>query len=430
MSMKQFMANNNSSELLTISIYEKIFIFVLLFLSTSHGGIPLFSNMRSVNPLSGDPVVQITWSFLYLIAVMIVFIRRNLLSVIRDNPLIFILTGYAVFSIFWSPEPQLTFRRSIALIGTTFVSIYLAYSMDLEKLQIYLFSVLFFCAIASILSVILIPDYSLQLYGGDTAWRGIYGHKNHLGRMMFLMSILGLILSNNYKGSKWMFFVGSTIISLALLYLSHSMTSFAVMSISLAVYLLITIRLKNRYLFISMLFILFSALLTIFLYVYFTSGLDNAFRSYLDKDITLTGRTYLWHLIWNEIENSFWLGHGYNGFWTSLNKSCLLIRYKFGADVTHAHSGILGLWLDLGLIGVLSFITLIIQLFYRLYFWVRNDASKKTYIFPFVFIVAFITINTTESMILVRNYFFWIIFVTLFIKFKYSGEVELVKKAQ
>ena len=179
---------------------ESIFIILLLFMSTSGGGLPLISSFRQEAALSGDLLVQIVWSSMYL-ATFILLLRHW--QVIRPHifqniPMI-LLTALAFLSCLWSISPELSARRSVALLGTTIVGFYLGTKCSIQELLKLILWTLVSCAVLSIFVVLFLPDIGMQYYEGGYVWRGIYGHKNHFGRIMLFGVLVSFILSIQKK---------------------------------------------------------------------------------------------------------------------------------------------------------------------------------------------------------------------------------------
>ncbi len=402
----------------TWSRWGQVYVIVVLFLSTSAGGLPVVSHFRAVaDPLAGDPLVQITWAILYLIAALLLFHdRRQAMSLVQDNPLIFILTGYACVSLFWSEVPQVTFRRIVALIGTTMVATYIGVSAEPKELFRLLVWVFGICAFTSIIVVLAFPEHGLQSYAGSFAWCGIYGHKNHLGRIMFLSSIVGLGLLLSERGGKRILFLILAVGSVALLFMSRSLTSVIALVAGIMAFPVLLGMKLDRLLLVSTATFLLEILVWI-LCVQISdlsySKVDHILRYYLGRDITLSGRVLVWELSWQQVKHAFLLGHGYSAFWAGPVSPCAVIWSKLGRTVSHAHSGILDLWLELGLVGVAFYASLLIQYVLRLFRWVQSGVRFESYIFAALFLLSFFLINLVESMVLGRNYFFWIMFVTM-----------------
>jgi O-antigen ligase len=73
---------------------------------------------------------------------------------------------------------------------------------------------------------------------------------------------------------------------------------------------------------------------------------------------TLTGRTLLWRQFGSQVADRPLLGYGYGGFWTPAR--IMEIADAEGWVITHPHSSYLDLALDLGILGAVAFVSVIL----------------------------------------------------------------------
>lgn len=79
------------------------------------------------------------------------------------------------------------------------------------------------------------------------------------------------------------------------------------------------------------------------------------------KDLTFSGRTYIWGGVINAIQDRPFLGYGVGGvFWDQQSNITRSIWRDVGFHIPHSHSGILDVWLNYGVVGVLLFAALFI----------------------------------------------------------------------
>jgi O-antigen ligase len=123
----------------------------------------------------------------------------------------------------------------------------------------------------------------------------------------------------------------------------------------------------------------------------------------------LTGRTFLWQLIAEQIQRHPWLGAGYGGFWVYNGKAydSVISQLDWGPP-SQAHNGYLDILNDIGIIGFAIFATLIVnhvRNLYRLHVLQRDDIV----FFHAALIFAAILINFAESSFLRYTDFWWIL---------------------
>jgi exopolysaccharide production protein ExoQ len=411
---------NISQKPISLSKFESIFIVILLILSTGGGGLPLISSLRQNENFAGDSLVQIVWSAMYVVTFILILRHWRVIKphILKNIPIIF-LTGLAFLSSLWSINPELSIRRSIALLGTTLVGFYLGAKCNIQDLLKYTLLALVFCAVLSFIVVIFLPDIGLQYYEEGFVWRGIYGHKNHFGRIMFFAMLISYIISIQKKKSLRAWLITLSALFAGLLFASKSTTAIVILCFMGAIipvfkFNKIDYRLKGVFLSIVLATLILSTVLILNMSI---TVIDNLFRQFLGKDITLGGRTLIWSMCWPYIKESFFLGYGYNVFWTESSGPAEIIRKVMNINVAHGHNGVIDLLLQLGVVGLGLFLIVFYQYISRTIrnFKARVYFNKSEYLFPIFFIFCFVGLNIAESMILKKNYFFWILFIALMV---------------
>lgn len=178
--------------------------------------------------------MQLLFAGTYLIVIALLTLRwRKTLCVLRSNSFIWCFIGLAVASVLWSFEPSVTLRRSIAIVGTSAFGLYIA-SRYTPKQQLEILGWTF--GIITLLSWVyglILPKYGIMSGVHAGSWRGIYTHKNGLGRVMVSAFIVFLLLlgSGRYR---WLKVMGLCA-SFALLLLSTSKTALVLFVLMLLV---------------------------------------------------------------------------------------------------------------------------------------------------------------------------------------------------
>lgn len=135
---------------------------------------------------------------------------------------------------------------------------------------------------------------------------------------------------------------------------------------------------------------------------------ENFIVGVLNKDISFTGRTYLWDFALSKINENIYLGSG---------ASERSIEGITGTLYPHPHSLLLDLLTKGGLMMLVVFIILCI-VFYRKYKRANSNIIKKVILTTlFVFLIGE-TINSTQYKI-----FFW----TLFVLIEYAEQLEKIR---
>jgi exopolysaccharide production protein ExoQ len=133
----------------------------------------------------------------------------------------------------------------------------------------------------------------------------------------------------------------------------------------------------------------------------------------LGKDPTLSSRVPLWQSLAPFMLDRFWLGFGYEAFWSDNNYAVQIVVERVKFRPWYAHNGVIELWLGLGMVGLALMIYVFLRLTAlaatRLYQDETNPAWQLALVFAFQFLVQ----NFSESTILMRNSMFWSLLVML-----------------
>ena len=395
-------------------------------------------------------LMQIIFLVIYTITLFLLIKRwKQVLNLLIKEKFIVLLIGLALVSIFWSDAPTFTLRRSVALAGTTLFGIYLATYYSLKQ-QLQLLSCTFGIAILlSFIYALMFPEYGVM--GGTTlagTWRGIYSHKNTLGSVMVLSASVFMLLAVEVK-KRFLLWCGFSF-SLVLLILSTSKSALASIIIILAALVLYWV-LQKRYAtaiscaiavtIVSVCFLL-QVSANIYLPVVVNSAISDLQNSDQNKMsfpsenlrtvtgenlTTFTGRTKLWPRVLDQIKERPLLGYGYNGFWT-VTEEATQIRKSVGEFAKHSHNGFLDIWIDLGLVGMILFLTGFIMTLFRTLVWLR---LKKTSIdlWPLLYLGILVLINLVGSNLLEQNKIFWVLYVAVVFSTLVRPQLHLRQKA-
>lgn len=394
-------------------LWEYLFAIFTLFLSTG-AVIPLLQKNSGVvfNSLQGNVMLQVLWLGVYGITALLwlLYPQQIQKKAFKDKPL-WVLVGAAFLSTVWSVAPLVTLRGSAALLGTTMFGIYLATRYTKEDLIKLLAWALGVSAVLSLGFVMFLPSYGLQSYNRLIAWQGIYVNKNNLGCFMALSAITWLIFSlistSKAKRLGGLCFCG---FSLVLLYFSKSTTSLVIffMLLIITLFYLICRHYKPRLRLLFTFILIFS---TVCLIIGLISNIDISLTA-MGKDATISGRTKLWYVVWQMIQQRPWLGYGYNAFWLEWNGPSRAIWRVLTWNPPHAHNGYLDVWLQIGFVGLVLFILSFAINFYRAIINVlRNDSIVK--MFTLLILTFLLVHNITESTILKQNNIFWVLYTAV-----------------
>lgn len=384
---------------------EKVFVVATLILSTTAVIPVLRANMGfSYSVAAGDPLIQALWLGVYgLAGVALLFRYRSAVRLILSNWPLFLLVGLTLLSVFWSYAPPVTLRRGTALIGTSFFGLFFALRFSFSEQVRLLATAMSLIAAASWVFALFYPNIGIHYGLYDGAWRGVFHHKNELGRMMTLAVGVNLALLSTRP---WKALAGLTM-AVPLIVLSTSKSALVVvLTLLLLVPVFRTLRTKSS----RMIPLAAGAVLLAGSLAMWLATNSERVLALLGRESTLTGRTELWSILLREIWRYPLLGYGYHGFWPGQHPAVRTVWNAVGWEAWHAHNGLLDLWLDLGLLGVGIFVWITVQFTRRAVQAFRSSKTSET-LWPLLFLSFMLLYNLTESAILLQNSIFWILYV-------------------
>jgi len=387
--------------------------FAWLGLLVASGGVlpilkPILGFQGRDEGLAGDPFAQAIWLAIYATAAVLLFIR--LPRVVRALPAlgtIWIILAVALASPAWSAAPEVSVRRSFALLGTTIFALYLGTRFTRHELVRILFAVYVAAVPLNILAGV------MGIGAPYGVWMGTFSSKNLLGQAMVLSTVVCLLFTLSETGWKRGLGLATTALSCALLILSNSKTSAVVLFAS--VMLLIPLRvLRLRYRVAEL--AVTATLVGAGTLAVWIAGNSAAVLNLLGRDATLTGRVQLWGMLWQMIQQKPWIGYGYGGFWLYWNGPSAAIwqvsMARYGWLPPNGHDGFIDLWLDLGVVGLVAFVVNFAASFVRS-FGVAREAQSFLDLFPVMFLYIMVLANLTESALVIHNSLMWVLFVTI-----------------
>lgn len=150
----------------------------------------------------------------------------------------------------------------------------------------------------------------------------------------------------------------------------------------------------------------------------------------LGKSATLTGRVEIWEKVTNLAEQHTWFGWGWVSYWPPWVEPFASLDTKANLAVMSAHSAWLDTWLQLGIVGVLVLLPLVLLTTWRT--WFRAvDRPRRGYgpplphatsaLWPFLVMVALLVQSLTESRLLIEGN--WLLLVVLAVKSRFDFEL-------
>jgi exopolysaccharide production protein ExoQ len=384
------------------TIIERCALFMLLMLATGAGvGIFIGRDAATAASSGGEPIIQVAFGLMYLLVFVFVAVRyRSAVFLVYQEKWIALLCLWCLASVVWSVDPGETFRRSLALIGTSMVGLYVGMRYEPKQLLRILAVCIGIGAIASLVAGLVVPSIGIL---PDGAWQGVFFLKNALARLMALGALCFAVLAIGQRRYRTVS-IGMIVLCFTLMVLAKSATALVV---SLMVFALLPFRRilawPNRRLIAPM---IAAALVAVPAALWAIKNMD-AILGVLNRESSLTGRLPLWHLVRQEIVSRPLLGYGFSAFWTS--SEAARIQSIVVWDVPNAHNGFLEVLLGVGLVGLAILAAGLLANLVRSVRAVRADGDVD-HAWPLVFLIFLVFYSLTESSMLVVNSILWMLY--------------------
>jgi exopolysaccharide production protein ExoQ len=375
-------------------------------LNSSMGGLAAY-NQNLVERLEG-PLI------LLLCAVLSAKYFGQLVNLLLDNYLFLLLGLLTISSALWSQFPKMSFESGVYQAMNIWFALYLAVRFRPQQ-QLALFQALgWVVVVASIALALFFPAYGRDQSMGITGlgtilgtWIGIFNHKNFCAIVVcFLLSAsLYRVPPDSTSRQLRATFV---VLALFLVVMTRSHTGWVVAAVLFgyvtAMRILRKVHGRDR-----------AALVVGSLVVFIAIGCIVA-RNYsalmvmFGKDATLTGRTDIWQAAFQSAAKRPLLGYGYQAFWHGVQGESANVVLTLGFIPPHAHSGFLETWLELGVVGLLLFLTSIVQAFRNAYLCRLRGWSRHAE-WCLCIVLLTVTANVAEITVMTPNYVVWIMYI-------------------
>ncbi|WP_017324080.1 O-antigen ligase [Synechococcus sp. PCC 7336] len=394
--------------------FEELYcIFCLLFFA---GAFTLTVRQTLGVPVtSGDPLTTLL-NVVTLVATMaLVALRyRRVIQMAKRGLLLWLFVGFCCLSVLWSRDPDFTIDQSITLLRVTLFGLYFAARYTLAEQLRLLARTACIVVVGSLLYGVALPSYGVTGRGGELtdqalrhlgAWRGLFVHKNVLGRVLGLCTVVLFLQARQGGRRAWMFWLvwGLTgILAVG----SQSKTAIA-MYVSLSTLLALASTLRWKFVLsvpVWLTAIAISFCLVALLLYNFETILELAGR-----DATLSGRTKLWTAAMTQLFHRPLLGYGYSAFWRADSQPMLALWFEAGFDPRNGHNGFLDLALELGSIGLLSFFLTFAVTAGRSLLWALRSRDAVG-LYPLGLLAYMVAANLSESPLLQHN-LMWTLYV-------------------
>ncbi|MBX2881692.1 MAG: O-antigen ligase family protein [Granulosicoccus sp.] len=367
-------------------------------------------------PLASDlliSLVTVGWLAMYLTAITGLFASFGINWItwlVRYRLPLTCLVAGAVFSTAWSMDSALTLERSIHLVGTSLIALYLGLSLPLHYILRVSANVLGLLMIASAMVAVGLPELGLKPYLDSYAWAGVLASKNTLGfwSAVSLLLVVSLCFWPVSTAQRLIYIVYAVFACICL-YFSASATSVLALSTGALVmlYLHISINLRLGITATSLLGMLVAVIVLIMFQQINAAEL-------IGRSGDLTGRGEVWEQTWKLILKRPLTGFGYGTIWFPTDQTVWIQQAltDFTWTVFHAHNGLLQIASEVGLpLTVITLIMIIQQLIEVIY--CQYQRQQPGVLFVLGFMVALLLSNYSEARLLINRELYWIFFICL-----------------
>jgi exopolysaccharide production protein ExoQ len=308
------------------------------------------------------PFNKVAWPLAYLMFAML-SLRR--LSEVRDATLriwwalpVPLLAGASVL---WSLDPMISANAALRLAVSTAIGIYIGATFGLAAITRMVFWILLVTVGISVLVSLAGLDFAIMF--NDKA-RGIFYHKNQLGSRAVILVASSLAYGIIQRRAR--FALAGILLAFVALVMARSATGF-VTAVAVIVAVALLVALRGGTLAIAFRSALIGAATTVLATLVIVSGIDpvTGLLELLDRDPTLTGRSWLWQAAWAQIERRPLLGTGYEAFWAvAVDWRTLQVLERMG-QIGHFHSTFFEVGVQLGAIGLVGAIVTLVGFVWR-----------------------------------------------------------------
>ena len=397
--------------------------FIVIFLAFSLVNVNSYIRFRQFPEVDNysDHEPGYMFAALLAIALIVLLLWRNqllaaYLAAWKNNTFLILFLAYALVSLFWSIYFPATVYKLFFLFFATIAGSYIAIrykTVGVLRLLAWVGTVF---SSLSILLILYFPFVGVMQNSPFTgSWTGIFWHRNHTGNIFAFFNmifLLRLLFGNNQTLLNKSIAAILYLLSLLLVFGSRSATGIIVflflhfVTLLMALWLKIRDRLRPWHYYGSAALLLFAFL------VFITN--TEFFFGLLGRSANMTGRVPLWEDLFQRVYlQQPVFGYGYGALWMLKSfRIQMQIHHNWPYQIYFADNGFFDILLNLGLIGLLLFLTVYIPLGFRS---VKQAVASRSWIafFPFLTFLYIFIGNLTYSFLLEVDQFVWMLLVIM-----------------
>lgn len=326
----------------------------------------LYSSDVASSYVEGSPIDAAIFEVLEVLALIVLFIRRDKVApILRNSWAVVLFFSYAGLSILWSDYSFVTLKHWIKGIGDLMMILIVLTEPSVSAAIERVFTRLGFLLLPlSVLFIKYYPELGRRL---TLSWTmepvGVATQKNGLGE---LCDVLGLVLLWRFRRAfndredphrkRHLVALGAVLSMVVwLLWMCNSMTSICALSMASIVMLLSTRPSFRRR--PARVHLLIVTLLAVTIYGLFFQSSGTLIAS-LGRNPTLTGRTDIWKVVLT-VSKSPLIGAGYESFWLGDRLQQMWDAFP-GLRLNESHNGYIEIIITLGWLGAAVLATMIV----------------------------------------------------------------------
>ncbi|CAN5287670.1 O-antigen ligase [soil metagenome] len=369
---------------------------------------PVFAPMQEETP-----ILRLIWLPVYAATIGLLCWRAD--KVIQAWPALLILgllCLHAYASKYWSIDPGVTTRRTVAMAFSSLFAIYLgAVFRGIQLPRVLMLSGLIM-GVGSLIMVFAFPSIGVHQFDNAGLWRGLWYEKNQMGVVMVAGAVAAAACLAHDDGRRklpW----AELAITVLLVLATQSKTSLLCLVIGVGIVGTLWAMQKGGPA-LTVVGVWFGVVLFgIIGYVFITE--PAVVLKALGKDPSLTGRTDIWVALMREVSERPWTGFGYQAFWGRDSVPAEWIRAETQWPVPSAHNGWIDLLIQLGWPGAVGVGLTVLLTFVATLFRIPVAGAREGY-FGIAYFAVFLMLSLSESILLTNANLPWTLLLAILVR--------------
>ena len=359
------------------------------------------------------PILRLMWLPVYGATLALTLLRLDKLW--RAWPaalIILVMVIHAYASKYWSIDPGVTTRRTIAFALSSLFALYLGARFRGPHLPRVMMISCLLMGLGSLVMVFANPTVGIHQYDNAGLWRGLWYEKNQMGLVM----VAGVIAAASCIASSDTQRVSPTLVLSIATVGVCSLLTLATQSKTSLLCLILGVGVVGGFWAMRRGGAAFSVVCVWLgvvvgaMIIYLVIAEPAVILKALGKDPSLTGRTDIWAALMRKVAEKPWTGFGYQAFWGRTSVPAEWIRIETQWPVPSAHNGWIDLLVQLGWPGAILVGGAMVLVFFTLLLRVGGGGAQEGY-FSLAYFVVFLLLSLSESVLMTNANLPWTLLV-------------------